>query len=175
MSCRREDDHFCVEVDQGSPLLATRSSTRRYVLKAGQNLGAPERTGGALKAGDTMAVPVRGAVFLNIPHALSEETLDFLLSLENPEFSRVLPEPGDILGWCKLQEQAERYAMPQSDLLIERFGPAIAGFSLGGIPVLDIRPRNWAQENKIAIYLHGGGFTLYSAASTLGHAVVLAD
>lgn len=122
-----------------------------------------------------MAVPVSGAVFLNISHALSEETLEILGSLNDPYLSTGLPEPDDILGWSRLQEIIERHALPQSDQLVERFAPAIAGFSLGGIPVLDVRPRNWKREHKVAIYTHGGGFTLYSAASTLGRAALFAD
>lgn len=122
-----------------------------------------------------MAVPVGGAVFLNIPHALSEETLEILGSLNDPYLSTGLPEPGDILGWSRLQEMIERHALPQSDQLVERFAPAIAGFSLGGVPVLDVRPRNWRREQKVAIYIHGGGFTLYSAASTLGRAALFSD
>lgn len=122
-----------------------------------------------------MAVPVGGAVFLNIPHALSEETLEILGSLNDPYLSTGLPEPDDMLGWSRLQEIIERHALPQSDQLVERFAPAIAGFSLGGVPVLDVRPRSWRREHKVAIYTHGGGFTLYSAASTLGRAALFSD
>jgi len=43
------------------------------------------------------------------------------------------------------------------------------------VPVLDVRPRYWDQEKKVAIYMHDGGFMLYSAASTLGRAALFAD
>jgi epsilon-lactone hydrolase len=122
-----------------------------------------------------MAFPGGGAVFLNIPHALSEETLDFLRNLNDPVFSTGLPEADDVLSWSRLQEMVERHALSQTDQLVERFAPAIAGFALGGVPVLDVRPRNWRQEHKVAIYTHGGGFNLYSAASTLGRAALFAD
>ena len=58
---------------------------------------------------------------------------------------------------------------------MERLSPAIAGFSIGGVPVLDVRPRYWKQKKKVAIYMHDGGFMLYSAASTLGRAALFAD
>jgi len=122
-----------------------------------------------------MAVPVSGAVFLNILQAPSEETLDFLSNANDAVSFTGLPEPDDILGWSKLQERVERYALPESDRLVERLSPAIAGFSIGGVPVLDVRPRHWNQENKVAIYMHDGGFMLYSAASTLGRAALFAD
>ena len=119
-----------------------------------------------------MAFPVGGAVFLNISHALSEETLDFLCNVND---SPGLPEPDDIVGWSRLQELVERYALPKSDQLVERLSPAIAGFSIGGVPVLDVRPRYWKEKKKVAIYMHDGGFMLYSAASTLGRAALFAD
>jgi acetyl esterase/lipase len=122
-----------------------------------------------------MAVPVGGAVFLNILQAPSEETLDLLTNANDAVSCTGLPEPDDIVGWSRLQERVERYALPESDQLVERLSPAIAGFSIGGVPVLDVRPRYWNQEKKVAIYLHDGGFMLYSAASTLGRAALLAD
>ena len=68
-----------------------------------------------------MAFPVGGAVFLNISHALSEETLDFLCNVHD---SPGLPEPDDIVGWSRLQELVERYALPE-------IGP-VSGASLPG-------------------------------------------
>ena len=122
-----------------------------------------------------MAVLGGDPVFINIPYALSEETLKFLHGLNIPFLATGLPAPEDIVGWSKLQERVERHTVPESDQLVERLAPAIAGFSLGGVPVLDVRPRNWKREHKVAIYIHGGGFTLYSAASTLYRAALFAD
>lgn len=122
-----------------------------------------------------MALPLDSGVLLNIPHAISEDTLEFLSKLGDPALTTGLPEPDDVAGWNRLQELVERHAIPLSDRLVDRFAPAIAGFSLGGVPVLNIRPRNWTEKNKVAIYTHGGGFTLFSAASTLGQAALFAD
>jgi epsilon-lactone hydrolase len=121
-----------------------------------------------------MAVPVGGAVFLNISNALSEETLDILCNASGSLSSMGLPNPDDILGWSRLQEFVERHALPESDQLVERLSPAIAGFSIAGVPVLDVRPRRWKQEKKVAIYMHDG-LMLYTAASTLGRAALFAD
>jgi epsilon-lactone hydrolase len=128
-----------------------------------------------LERNDKMVVPGGDAVFLNIPYALSEETVKFLGSLNAPSFSTGIPLPGDVLGWSKLQQLVERHALPQSDRLVGCLAPAIAGFSFKNVPVLDVRPRNWKQERKVAIYTHGGGLTLFSAASTLNRAALFAD
>ncbi len=114
-------------------------------------------------------------MFLNIPYALSEETVKFLCSLNAPSSSTGIPAPGDVLGWSKLQALVERHALPRSDRLVGCLAPAVAGFSLEDVPILDVRPRNWKHEQKVAIYTHGGGLTLYSAASTLSRAALFAD
>ena len=122
-----------------------------------------------------MSVRGDSGTWVNILHSLSAEAEDLLFELNDPALTRVLPEEKDVASWSKLRELFECYALPGSDLLVERFAPAFAGFSLGGVPVLDVRPRNWKERSKVAIYMHGGGFALYSAASTLGRAALFAD
>ena len=45
---------------------------------------------------------------------------------------------------------------------------------MAGVPVLEVRPRGWKDNGKLLIYTHGGGYTLYSARSTLGTAALTA-
>jgi acetyl esterase/lipase len=40
--------------------------------------------------------------------------------------------------------------------------------------VLEVRPADWRDDGKLAVYPHGGAHVMYSAASTLGRAVVFA-
>ena len=42
------------------------------------------------------------------------------------------------------------------------------------VPVLDVRPKAWKDDGKAVIYTHGGAHVMYSAASTLGRAVIAA-
>lgn len=43
----------------------------------------------------------------------------------------------------------------------------VTEMELGGVPVLDIRPKNWKNNHKILVYLHGGGYTVFSPRSTM--------
>src|SRR5262249_41771560 len=45
---------------------------------------------------------------------------------------------------------------------------------LGGVPILDVRPKDWKDNGKVVVYTHGGAHVMYSAASMLGRAVVFA-
>ena len=49
------------------------------------------------------------------------------------------------------------------------------GRGRGGVPVLDIKPKDWKENNKVLIYTHGGAYTLYSATSTLTSSAPVAD
>ena len=66
-------------------------------------------------------------------------------------------------------------ARTQSDAIVESYAPTVTEETLGGIPVLDVRPKGWKDNAKVVVYVHGGAHTLYSARSTLGRAAIFAD
>lgn len=113
--------------------------------------------------------------FLNIPETVSKEAQEFLRTLKDPALSPPFPEPSDIDGWKKVQAFVETGAKAQSDAIVERYAPTVTERVLGGIPVLDVRPKGWKDSKKLAVYAHGGAHTLYSAKSTLGRAAIFAD
>lgn len=119
--------------------------------------------------------PAHQEPFLHIPETVSEEAQDFLRTLTDPAHSPPFPEPGDIAGWKKVQSFVESGAKAQSDGIAERYAPTVTESVLGGVPILDVRPKGWKENSKLAVYVHGGARTLYSAASTLGRAAIFAD
>ena len=112
--------------------------------------------------------------FVNIPETVSREAQEFLSHLPDPGSSPEFPEPDDLEGWKRLQEAVESQALAQSEAIVKRYSPTVTESRLGGVRVLDVRPRKWQRENMIAIYTHGGACTLLSAASTLGRAAMFA-
>ena len=46
---------------------------------------------------------------------------------------------------------------------------------MGGVPVLDIKPKGWKNSRKLLVYTHGGAYALYSAKSRLMSAVPMAN
>jgi acetyl esterase/lipase len=46
---------------------------------------------------------------------------------------------------------------------------------LGGVPVVDIKPKSWKDNGKVMVYTHGGAYTLFSAYSTLSSAALMAE
>src|SRR5207253_3041453 len=53
--------------------------------------------------------------------------------------------------------------------------PIVKERKLGGVPVLDVKPRNWKPSDKLLVHAHGGCYVLYSARSRLLSSVPAAD
>ncbi|MCG8587439.1 MAG: alpha/beta hydrolase [Pirellulales bacterium] len=90
-------------------------------------------------------------------------------SLELRNFD--LPEPDDLDGWRQANASFIEMFQPRNDKVVARYEPAIDQCELGGVPCLDIKPKDWQEDERVLIYTHGGGFAIFSAASTLTAAV----
>lgn len=113
--------------------------------------------------------------FLNIPETVSAEAQAYLATLTDPALVPAFPEPGDIAGWTKLQAFIEADALTKVDAIVQRYAPdAVTGRSIGGVPVLDVKPKGWTETPRLAVYTHGGAHTMYSAKSMLGRAAIFA-
>src|SRR6185436_19936614 len=58
--------------------------------------------------------------------------------------------------------------------VVRTYEPSIETRRLGGVPVLDIKPRGWKKSSQVLVYTHGGAYTMYSAKSRLMSAVPMA-
>ena len=112
--------------------------------------------------------------YVHIPETVSQEAQAFLRTLQDPALMPAFPEPDDLAGWEKVRAHAEADAKAKSAPLLQRYEHTVTAESLGGVPVLDVRPKNWKDNGKVAVYTHGGAHVMNSAASMLGRAVVFA-
>ncbi len=69
----------------------------------------------------------------------------------------------------------ETSGIKRSKPLVDKLEPIVTEMELGGVPVVDIKPRNWKENGKVMLYTHGGAYTLFSASSSLGSAVLMAE
>jgi acetyl esterase/lipase len=112
--------------------------------------------------------------YLNIPETISPEAQAFLRTVPDPHLIPAFPDPADLAGWKKLQAWAEADGKAKSEPLLKRYAHTAAAGTLGGVPILDVRPKDWKDNGKVLVYTHGGAHVMYSAASTLGRAVIAA-
>jgi len=85
-----------------------------------------------------------------------------------------MPKSDDTGGWVEAQAGVEATFAPMSEAVVNQYEPQIESRTLGGIPVIDIKPKNWHASQKILLYTHGGAYTLFSAQSTLSSSVPVA-
>lgn len=121
-----------------------------------------------------MTTPVQQESYVHIPDTVSQQAQAFLRTLRDPALMPAFPEPDDLAGWEKVRAFAEADGKAKSAPLLQRYEHTVTAGRLGGVPVLDVRPKNWKDNGKVAVYTHGGAHVMYSAASTLGRAVVFA-
>jgi epsilon-lactone hydrolase len=112
---------------------------------------------------------------ITIPETISQGAQKILrnITTQMPEF--VTPEANDLEGWEKLNKQISTMSTAQSQSFVNSFESNITSTKLGNVNVLDIKPANWTDNGKILIYVHGGGYTILGANSTLNNSVPMAN
>jgi monoterpene epsilon-lactone hydrolase len=126
------------------------------------------------KMSETTRTATQQRPYVHVPSTISRQAQAFLQTIGDPHLTPRFPDPGDLDSWRKLQAWAEADGRAKSEPLLVRYKHIVDELNLGGIPVLDIRPQGWKDNGKVLVYTHGGAHVMYSAASTLGRAVVAA-
>jgi epsilon-lactone hydrolase len=130
----------------------------------------------AASLGDAWASDTNDAGRASIPDTISPAAQAVLGQLfAARQTSMVVPGLGDYAAWKALHGQMDQLRATQGNKTVEASGASIAGHVIGGVPVLDVRPKDWADDGKLLIYIHGGAFTLLSAKSTADNATLMAS
>ncbi len=124
---------------------------------------------------NSVAAQQAGEPYVNIPDTISPEAQAVLRMMPDPNQAPSAPNPTEIEQWKVVQATMEARNLERQKDLVERLGPDVTKQELGGVPVLDIKPRNWRDNGKVLVYTHGGAYTIASAASTLGSSALMAD
>ena len=96
---------------------------------------------------------------------ISREAAGFLAALPPVEDLPDFPMPDDVEGWLGARAVAEANAEPLEAIGRTRCPFETTECAAGPLPALTIRTAQ-SQPDRIAIYLHGGAYTLHSARST---------
>jgi epsilon-lactone hydrolase len=113
---------------------------------------------------------------ISIPTTISKKAQEMLKNMTmNLPPSFVTPAPDDLEGWKKLNQQLSSMPIYGSQLTVDSYKPNVTVTKLGNVNVLDVKPKDWKDNGKVLVYLHGGGYTFLSANSTLGAAVPVAN
>jgi acetyl esterase/lipase len=122
----------------------------------------------ALTAGPALAEDFQG------PSTISPEAQKALAQFSRAARNMELPAADDVEGWKKVQAAFEKKRAAANAAVVKEYEPDIQPRKLGGVPVLDIKPKGWKESKRVLVYTHGGAYTLYSANSRLISAVPMA-
>src|SRR6516165_3030792 len=86
--------------------------------------------------------------FVKVPDTISPEARKFLESLPDPSAGPPFPAPDDVAGWKRVWEANEAAHEPLVKATLKRFEPSVTARKLGGVPVLDIKPKDWQDNRK---------------------------
>lgn len=110
------------------------------------------------------------------PATISPEAKAVVTFLETAGLKQLeAPAPDDIAGWKTLHAAQEKALEEPNRIVLAQTGATVTEAAYGGVPVLDIRPKGWADDGRAVVYIHGGGFTLFSARSMAGLGALVAQ
>ena len=134
----------------------------------------------ACRAGLPGAIQTRGdemssKPFAPIPDTVSAEARKYLESLPDPATLPSYPSPNDLPAWKRAWENNEAAHAAAVEAALKRLAPVVVERKLGGVAVLDIKPKGWKDNPKVLVHAHGGAYTLHSARSRLPGSAQAAD
>ena len=83
-------------------------------------------------------------------------------------------KPTSLQDWDRQREALDKRMTPASNALVARLGASVRDDRIGGVPVARIFPAGYKPNGRTLIYLHGGGYTRFSAHSRLGPPALVA-
>ena len=110
-----------------------------------------------------------------IPATVSPEAKAFLATFPEPAAKPPSPAADDKDGWERAYVGNEVEMRQRNAEIAAHYRPQLVRTQIGGVPVLDVRPEAWVESRRVLVYVHGGGYVLHSAASTLTSSVPVAN
>ncbi len=102
---------------------------------------------------------------------VSPQARKYLESLPDPAKIPPWPDADDLAGWEKAWEAAEAESEPKAAATLKHYGATAEKQTIGGVPVLSVKPKGWKDNGKVLVHFHGGAYTFYSARSRLQSSV----
>jgi epsilon-lactone hydrolase len=110
-----------------------------------------------------------------VPNTISPEAQKVLRDFDYKDTVGTFPVANDFKKWTAYWTFNENRWQPYNDTLISRYQPVLKDTILGGVPVIDVRSKNWKDNGKVLVYAHGGAYTLFSARTMLIGSVPVAE
>ncbi len=102
------------------------------------------------------------APYVYVPETVSPRAQKILRGMEGPQ-KTPLPGPNDIEGWEKIRKTVvpahlQEISKETNEIALRKYPSTREHRTLGGVPVVEIRPTGWRDDGKVLVYTHGGGY-----------------
>ncbi len=97
------------------------------------------------------------------PEARKELELTYRIRSHLPRPTR----PTSLAQWDAQRAIYEKRFVPLGTSLADRLHVTVTDDQIAGVPVLRLRPMHLISSGRLLVYLHGGGYTVFSAHSSL--------
>lgn len=117
-----------------------------------------------------VAAAETSAPYANVPDTVSPRAREILRQFTGPQ-GLALPAPNDVEGWKPIRSYVPpqlRKLSEETNAALQRFTPTIIRRTLGGVPVVEIRPKGWKDNRRVLVYTHGGGYVTGGPEFSLG-------
>lgn len=115
----------------------------------------------------------------HIPTTVSKEAQriigEWSLEGRNKGVNNFLEADAPIADWEAKQEEFNEMASKSMPELLEFYKPTVDTIEVGGIRAIDVKPKGYVESDKVVVYIHGGGYVLFTADVTMLSSVPLAD
>lgn len=125
-------------------------------------------------AGDA-ALPCRSELLRShVPPTISPEAAVVFADYRDFIVAPPPPAPKTAADFAALYKANEPRGLARAAEVVRIFGPVIVDGEMGGSKVVDVRPKDHADDGTVIIHVHGGAFALGSAHSNLPVPILLA-
>lgn len=122
----------------------------------------------ALVACEREAAPIPPA------NSISAEWQEVLRGLDGAQ-GPALPDPSDVEAWREIQRKRETTIDADGAAAIARFAPTLRERTIAGLHAVEVTPRDWRDDGRRIVQLHGGGYAFGSPERAIASTVRFAD
>ncbi len=126
-------------------------------------------------AASTAGIAADPSLRFRIPPTVSPQAAKDLAVIYASSSRRPPPsKPTSLKDWDDQREAIDKLMTPASNAIVAKLSASVQDDRIGNVSVVKIRPAEYEPNGRALIYLHGGGYTFFSAHSRLGLPALIA-
>ncbi len=111
-----------------------------------------------------------------VPETISDEAKAVLKTFKVSDRSAITaPAVDDVEAWTAMNAVFDGLRHEMNDNVLKEYEPSVEKKEIAGVPVVDVKPKNWQDNGKVMAFIHGGAYTFYFAETTLFFPVPIAQ